>query len=54
MLAVQKKPKKIIHTSARQNRIVVRPHNPLNRYKLRSLVPPPGGVGHLRITLTSQ
>jgi hypothetical protein len=51
---VQKKPKTIIRTSAQQNRIVVRPRNPMSRYKLRSLAPPPGGIGHLRITLVSQ
>jgi hypothetical protein len=50
----QKKPKRIVHTSARQNRIILRPHNPLNRYKLHSPVPAPGGVGHLRLTLRSQ
>lgn len=50
----QPKKKRIIGHKYRPSRIVVRPRNPLNRYKLRSTLPAPGGVGALHLVIHSR
>lgn len=50
----RKKPKRYLGTPRRESRIVVPPPTPPtpgNRYKLRTTIPAPGGVGHLRLTI---
>lgn len=47
----RKKPKRYLGTPRRESRIVVPPPTPGNRYKLRTTIPAPGAVGHLRLTI---
>ncbi len=54
MKSFVKKPKKIIHQGRSPNRVVVRPPNPHNRFKLKSTLPAPGAVGHLVLFIQGQ
>jgi hypothetical protein len=49
-----KKPKRIISQGRVPSKIVARPANPQNRYKIRSTLPAPGGIGHLVLTIQGQ
>ena len=51
--AIAKKPKRIVRQGRIPNQVVIQPHNPLNRYVVRSLVPAPGGIGRLSLTIQS-
>ena len=47
----QKKPKRYVGTRRAESKIVVPPPNPNNPYKLRTTLPAPGAVGHLRLVI---
>jgi len=47
----RKKARRYVGIPRRPSKVVVRPPTGYNRYKLVSTLPPPGGVGCLRLTI---
>jgi hypothetical protein len=53
-MKTEKKPKRILRQGVPLNQVVLRPHNPFNRYKIKSTLPAPGGIGHLHLFIQGQ